>query len=87
MKLASAGRIIPLLYQQPRRLQEDFFHRSTPCGNCGWCDNNKTLGPSYFEFDGIQKKVCWYTVGEMGQVNPEKVKLIEEYALMHEQLA
>lgn len=87
LKLASAGRIIPLLYQQPRRLQEDFFHRSTACGDCSWCKNKTILGPSYFEFEGVQKKVCWYTMGEMGEMNEEKVALIEEYARMHEQLA
>lgn len=68
-------------------LQEDFFHRSTPCGDCGWCDQRKNLGPSIFEFDGMQKKICWFTIGDMGAMDDEKVEIIQQYALMHEQLA
>ncbi len=87
LKCASALRITPLIPQQPRFLQEDFHHRVNNCGNCDWCKNKKGFGPSQFEFDGVQKQICWYVNGNMDELNDDSVKLIEQYAVMHEELA
>ncbi len=86
LKCASANRITPLVSRQPRFLQEDFSHRVNTCGNCDWCKNKKSLGPSLFEFDGVQKQICWYTNGNVDELDDDSVRLIEQYAIMHEEL-
>ncbi len=87
LKCASALRITPLISRQPRFLQEDFSRRVNTCGSCDWCKNKKGFGSSLFEFDGVQKKICWYVNGNVDELNDDSVKLIKQYAVMHEELA
>jgi hypothetical protein len=86
IKCASSSRIIDLLPHQSQALQKDFFNRVYTCGDCGWCRNNKTLGPSVLEYQGESKKVCWFVNGDIHEINQDTVELIEEYELMHAEL-
>ena len=89
VKCASTNRIIPLIYQQPRFLQEDFARRVNPCGGskCNWCKKHKGLGPSEFTFDGQTRTICWYHNPDIDEFNEDALRVIEQYALMHEELA
>ena len=88
VKCASTSRIIPLVYQQPRFLQEDFARRVISCNGsaCNWCKDKKGLGPSEFEFDGVQKTICWYHNPDVDELNEKTLQLLQQYALMHEEL-
>jgi hypothetical protein len=88
VKCASVNRIGHLVSKQPRFLQEDFAHRLYACnGNaCNWCQNKKGLGPSEIVFDGETRTVCWYHNPDLAEFNDETLRLIEQYALMHEEL-
>jgi hypothetical protein len=88
IKCVATARLIPLIYQQPRALQQDFARRLNPCnGNkCNWCKDKKGLGPAVFEFDGIKRTVCWYQNPDIEELNEETLRVIEQYALMHEAL-
>ncbi len=89
VKCASVNRVAPLVYKQPRFLQEDFSHRLYSCNGsaCNWCQSKKGLGPSEFIFDGETRTVCWYHNPDLPELNEETLRLIEQYALMHEELA
>lgn len=89
IKCASTDRIVKLIPNQPRFLQEDFIRRTNKCGGdaCGWCKNHKGLGPSTLEFEGEERTVCWYTNSNVNEMNDDTVRLIEQYAAMHEALA
>jgi len=87
IKCASTPRIAPLIAAQPRALQEDFFQRTFPCGDCGWCRNKKTLGPTVIEFDGQQKRACWYVLPDIKEFNDAALALIQDYTVLHESLA
>jgi hypothetical protein len=86
IKCASANRIAPLLSRQPRSLQADFFQRTFACSDCDWCKNKKNMGPSPIEFEGQQKRACWYVLPEIKEFNDEAVALVQQYAEMHEEL-
>ncbi|NSW54279.1 MAG: hypothetical protein HPY85_17385 [Anaerolineae bacterium] len=89
VKFASTQRIAPLLPQQSPALQADFIQHTFRCrgDECGWCRNNKTLGPSVVEYNGEQVMLCWYGNRTVTELDPPTTQLIQEYALMHEQLA
>jgi hypothetical protein len=88
IKCASSDRLLPLLPQQPRFLQEDFSRRVFNCGgdSCGWCKSRKNLGPSVYEFDGVQRTICWFSNQDMAELNDDTEQLIHQYAEMHEAL-
>jgi hypothetical protein len=89
VKCASVNRVAPLVYKQPRFLQEDFARRLYTCNGsaCNWCESKKGLGPSEFTFDGETRTVCWYHNPDLPELNEASLRLIEQYALMHEALA
>jgi hypothetical protein len=89
IKCASANRIVPLMARQSDELQADFFQRAYPCrgADCGWCRNQKKLGPSVLEYHGTKKVVCWYSNSDVRKLDEESERLIRQYALMHEELA
>ena len=86
---ASSNRIIELLPHQSLALQEGLFNRTYTChgDECSWCRNNKTLGPSVLEFQGEPSTVSWYAGGEIRAINQDTVELIEQYEMMHAELA
>jgi hypothetical protein len=88
IKCASVNRVGHLVSKQPRFLQEDFARRLYACNGqaCNWCENKKGLGPSEFVFDGETQTVCWYHKPDVAEFNDETLRLIEQYALMHEEL-
>jgi hypothetical protein len=86
IKCASSGRIVPVLEQQPEFLQEDFRKRVIRCGDCGWCKNSKILGPTEYTYQGETFTICWYTFPDILDVGPDTVRLVQQYALMHEGL-
>ncbi len=88
IKSASTGRLAPLLPLQSRALQDDFMRRVYPCrgDECGWCRNNKTLGPSTLQYRGEEKVVCWFSESDVHNFDDRSVELIEEYAQMHAEL-
>jgi hypothetical protein len=88
VKCASTDRLLPLLPQQPRSLQEDFSRRVFNCNGdaCGWCKTRPHLGPSVYEFDGVQRTICWFSNQDIAELNDETEELIHQYAEMHEQL-
>lgn len=88
IKCASTDRILPLLPQQPRFIQEDFSRRVYTClgDQCGWCKNKKGLGPAVYVFDGVEKTICWHHESDIPEVDEGSVALVRQYALMHEQL-
>ena len=87
VKLASTRRIVDLVYQQPRFLQEDFAHRVNDCGGCGWCKNRKGLGATVFRFDGQRRTICWHHKSEIPELDETALEVVQLYALMHEELA
>ena len=89
IKCASVNRILDLVYQQPRFLQDDFSHRVIDCNGdaCGWCHDKKGLGPSAFTFDGRTRSICWYHYPGIPELNEDSLRLIQQYARMHESLA
>jgi hypothetical protein len=89
IKCASTARIAELLPKQSALLQEDFQRRVNECrgDECGWCRNNKTLGPSVLEFGGEFRTVCWYTNPDIRVFDEHTVELIEQYERMHAGLA
>jgi hypothetical protein len=89
IKCASTNRLAPLFSQQPVFLQEDFFKRAYGCQGekCNWCASKKNLGPSVLEFNGESRTVCWYSNPDVVDLDDQAVKLIEQYVVMHEQLA
>jgi hypothetical protein len=88
VKCASTGRIAPLLPHQSQALQEDFQRRAISCGGdaCGWCRNNKTLGPTLITYQGQERKLCWFSMGEVRHFGDQSIALIEDYARLHEEL-
>jgi hypothetical protein len=86
IKCASAQRLTPLLPNQTKALQDDFARRSNRCGDCHWCDNQKSLGPVEYEYEGERRKICWYVNSDLNEFSRETVDLVKEYALMHEGL-
>jgi hypothetical protein len=86
IKCASTSRIVPVLEQQPEILQEDFSKRVIRCGDCGWCKNSKILGPTEYTYKGETFNICWYSFPDVYDLGPETVRLIQQYALMHESL-
>jgi len=89
IKCASTNRIIPLIYRQPRFLQEDFSQRVYYCKDnlCNWCQDKKGLGPSVFEFDGQRNTICWYHNPTIPELNEDSLQLVQQYTLMHAELA
>jgi len=86
IKCASTGRIAALLPRQSQALQEDFMRRAIRCSECGWCRNNKNLGPTVVEYKGEDKTLCWYSFPEVRGFDDRSVGLIQEYARMHAEL-
>jgi len=88
IKCASSKRILPLLPQQSRALQEDFSRRVFNCNGdaCGWCKTRPHLGPSVYEFDGVTRTICWFSNQDIRELNDETEALIHEYAELHEAL-
>ncbi len=86
IKCASAQRIVPLLPGQSQALQDDFTRRSFSCGNCHWCDNQKSLGPVEYEYRGENRTVCWYVNSDLNEFTEDTANLVKEYAEMHEGL-
>ncbi len=89
IKYASVNRLLPLVSRQPSFLQEDFNRRLIGCNGsaCNWCQGKKTLGPTTLVVDGETRTVCWFHNSDVDELNDEAVRLIEQYALMHEELA
>jgi hypothetical protein len=89
IKCASTSRIIPLVYKQPRFLQEDFARRVHTCraDACNWCKDRKGLGPSIFEVDGLCRTICWYHDPTIPELNEDSLRLVQQYAVMHAALA
>jgi hypothetical protein len=85
IKCASTARIAALLPGQSEALQEDFMRRVNVCrgDECGWCRNNKTLGPTVMEYKGEEKTLCWYSFPDIRNFDDHSVELMEEYARMH----
>jgi hypothetical protein len=88
IKCASTSRIADLLPQQPQMLQDDFIRRANGCrgDECGWCRNNKNLGPTVVHYRGEPKTVCWYTTPDVHEFNENTVELIQQYEQMHAKL-
>ena len=89
IKCASNNRIAALIPHQSKALEDDFFQRAYPCQGtkCDWCKNKKNMGPSQYEYEGEVKTICWYSNPDIPELNAEAVDLIQQYALMHEELA
>jgi hypothetical protein len=89
IKCASTARIADLLPKQPQFLQDDFHRRANICrgDECGWCRNNKTLGPAVVAYNGDFKTLCWYTNPDIRVFDEHTVELIEQYERMHAELA
>jgi hypothetical protein len=89
IKCASTERIASLLPQQPQFLQDDFIQRANRCNGdkCGWCRNNKTLGPSVVAYQGDFLTLCWYSNPDVHGIDGDTVELIEQYEQMHAALA
>jgi hypothetical protein len=89
IKCASAQRIAGLLPQQSQLLQYDFSQRGYACrgDECGWCRNNKTLGPTEVTFNGETRTICWYVNPDIREINEDTVELVREYEQLHAQLA
>jgi hypothetical protein len=60
-----------------------------PCrgDGCGWCRNQKTLGPVVLEINGVPRSVCWYTNPDVRKFDDHTVELIQQYEHMHDALA
>jgi len=88
IKCASTGRIAALLPHQSQALQDDFMRRANLCrgDECGWCRNNKNLGPTEVQYKGEEKTLCWYSYPDVRRFDDRSVELIQEYALMHAEL-
>jgi hypothetical protein len=86
IKCASSQRIVHLLPNQSPALQTDFAARANRCGNCDWCRNSKTLGPSELVYQGETRKICWYVNSDLTVFTPDTIALVKEYAEMHEVL-
>jgi len=86
IKCVSSQRIVQLLSSQSQALQEDFSRRAITCGNCGWCRNNKTLGPVDMEYKGEKRTICWYIMPDIHEFNEDTVELIRQYETMHRSL-
>jgi hypothetical protein len=89
VKCASANRLVPLLADQPPFLQEDFYRHASTCGGatCGWCKTRKGMGPSVLKHAGDRKTICWYMRRRFAEVDGEAIRLVRQYALLHERLA
>ncbi len=83
IKCASTARLIPWLPGQPQLLQEDFAHRVNRCVDDGWCRNQKTLGPTPFEYQGESITICWYVNPDIRRIDENTVELIRQYEQMH----
>jgi hypothetical protein len=88
IKCASTNRIAEFLPQQPRFLWDDFMTRVYSCkgDECGWCRNQKSLGPSEIEYNGETRKVCWFSNGDIRVLDEPAVELIQQYDRMHDLL-
>lgn len=88
IKCASTKRILTLLFQQSQMLQEDFMRRAFPCNGdaCGWCRNQKTLGPTVMVYKGETRTLCWFSLSDVHVINADTAQLIKEYEQMHAQL-
>lgn len=89
IKPASVQRIAPLVPQQSRQLQDDFFARANYCPGkekCGWCETHPNLGPTSMKRDGKPVVVCWYINPDIDR-DEHTVDLVKEYAEMHAALA
>ena len=86
IKCVSSGRLAALLPHQSQALQDDFMRRDGPCQECGWCHNNKTLGPVVVQYKGEEKTICWYSFAEVPNFDDRSVELLQEYARMHAEL-
>ena len=62
------------------------MRRDGPCQECGWCHNNKTLGPVVVQYKGEEKTICWYSFAEVPNFDDRSVELLQEYARMHAEL-
>lgn len=89
IKCASTARLAALLPLQSQLLQQDFARRVNNCrgDDCGWCRNQKTLGPAEIVIQGVTRKVCWYTNPDIREFNEDTVELIHQYEQLHAQLA
>jgi hypothetical protein len=85
IKCASTARIADLLPKQSQLLQDDFHRRANICrgDDCGWCKNQKTLGPTVVEYNGDFRTLCWYTTPDIRVFDDNTVELIEQYEQMH----
>lgn len=88
IKCVSTNRLAELLPQQPQALWDDFMGRVYPCqgDKCGWCRNQKALGPSVIEYNGETRTVCWFSNGDIRALDENAVGLIQQYARLHDQL-
>jgi hypothetical protein len=89
IKCVSTARLVEIVSKQPQLLQDDFERRVLNCrgDDCGWCRNQKTLGPVDMEFRGELRTVCWYTNPDLRKFDEHTVELIRQYEQMHAQLA
>ncbi len=89
IKCGSVARLAPLLPAQSPLLRDDFAQRVSLCRGdaCGWCKNQKTLGPTVMEINGEAKTVCWYVYPDVRTLDANTVELIRQYEQMHAGLA
>lgn len=89
IKAASTNRLVPVLADEPRWLQEDFYRRAYRCNGskCDWCRNKTTLRPTTIEHDGKVEVLCWYSNSTVPELNETSMELIRQYARVHEKLA
>lgn len=45
------------------------------------------MGPSVFEYAGDKKTICWYMQRRFTELDSEAVRLVKQYALLHDALA
>ncbi len=88
IKPASTQRLADLLPRQSQLLQGDFARRANVClgDECGWCRNNKTLGPTAVEYNGEMRTLCWYTNPDIRTYDENTVELVKAYERMHAEL-
>jgi hypothetical protein len=89
IKCVSTARLAEIMPNQPQFLQDDFARRVTTCRGdaCGWCRNQKTLGPTLMEIRGAPRSVCWYTNPDVRKFDERTIELIQQYEQMHALLA
>lgn len=88
IKCAAANRIVPVLENYSRELQNDFQERTYRCNGakCGWCKGKKGMGPVVLKIGENKKTICWHTRSRVRLIDENTVNLVKEYELLHSEL-